>query len=316
MIYYSEINVRRMPPRVRTNRNGTPYRSPTPNRPEEDPFRQAPQEPQAPLSPETRKRKANQKKFLEQQKKANERAKMYAKRMKNFQNNTVNHLQTNAPNFKNKLRNMNRPTYLLSDALNNKNGKIRHVYPRDYLNKVFKNKTIHRGPHTGVPTDPSMMRNYNGGVNTINNTIFQNQKKLLIQVYGREGYYDTKLQSKHLTGELGNHHFALVNFIASAHGIGTFIQFLKKFLRLDDDALRTTHFKNLYNLTEKEVKQVLSIISVFTQRRVNEVEMLIPFIHQLRVIFFTRKFARPREIRQIINRHKEFFNQFKNVLNL
>lgn len=307
MIYYSEIIVRRMPPprvRVRANRNGTPSRSPTPNRPEEDPFI---------MSPETRRQKARQEQYLEQQKKANERAKRYAKKFKNFQNNTVNHLQTNAPNFKNKLRNMNNPTYLFSDALNNRNGKIRHVYPRDYLNKVFKNKTIHRGPHTGVPTDPSMMRNYEAGVNTINNTIFQNQKKLLIQVYGREGYFNTNLQTLHVTAKLKPHHR---DFTVRIHTLfKTYKNFIYDFLRMK----RTMPLPEWYTLSEAEITKIQNILKIIHEhaRHIETLDKTI-YVFKRKIIFilYKKNNAYPQSIINIINRHKEFFNQFKNLLNL
>jgi hypothetical protein len=152
------------------------------------------------------------KKFLKNNTNVNNKL---VKKFKNIQNNkNKNHLQTNNKNFKNNVQLMNRPTYLLSDVLNSNNGKIRHVYSRDYLNKVFKNKTIHRGPHTGVPTSPDMMRNYNGvNINARRHAIFKTQKGLLISVYGRQTYYDTKLQTKHVTGQLQYHHIKLAHFV-------------------------------------------------------------------------------------------------------
>jgi hypothetical protein len=321
-----------MPPRVRTraNRNRTPPRSPTPNRPEDDPFM---------LSPETKRQKALQEQYTQTQKNANERAKKYAKafekflknntsvnnklvkKFKNIQNNkNKNHLQTNNKNFKNNVQLMNRPTYLLSDVLNSNSGKIRHVYSRDYLNKVFKNKTIHRGPHTGVPTSPDMMRNYNGvNINARRHAIFKTQKTLLIQVYGRETYYDTKLQTKHVTGQLQDHHIKLAHFVSMTTRGGTFFDFTKKFLRIDVRTIqpRRLYFKNLHNITEKEVNQVIGIVKLIGQLEVETPDMYLPFIHQLRVIFFAQRFnGVPPVIQKIINNYKPFYKEFKNLLNL
>jgi hypothetical protein len=317
-----------MPPRVRTraNRNRTPSRSPTPNRPEDDPFL---------MSPETKRQKALQEQYTQTQKNANERAKKYAKafekflknntsvnnklvkKFKNIQNNkNKNHLQTNNKNFKNNVQLMNRPTYLLSDVLNSNNGKIRHVYSRDYLNKVFKNKTIHRGPHTGVPTSPDMMRNYNGvNINARRHAIFKTQKGLLISVYGRQTYYDTKLQTKHVTGQLQYHHIKLAHFVTMATRGGTFMDFIKKFLRIGGE--RVILLKNLHNITEKEVNQVIGIVKLFGQLEVETPDMYLPFIHQLRVIFFAQRFnGVPPVIQKIINNYKPFYKEFKNLLNL
>lgn len=309
MIYYSEINVRRMPPRlrVRTNRNGESYRSPTPNRPEEDPFI---------MSPGERLEKSRQEQRLEEQKKAIERAKRMALQHKNKNNNnTVNHLQTNAPNFKNKLRNMNNPTYLLSDALNNKNGKIRHVYPRDYLNKAFKNKTIHRGIHTGVPTDPSMMRNYRG-VNTINkrqHEIYQRSKEIMIQVYGREGYFNTNLQTLHATNKLKPHHRDFTLMVQNY--TQTFKKFIYDFLHVP----KYIRVPDWYTLSATEIKKIKDIMDVYVTKLdefATRPYTRHVFINKIVQILYKTNYNGGPQIRQIINRHKEFFNQFKNLLNL
>jgi len=312
-----------MPPRVRTRANRN--RSPTPNRPEDDPFI---------MSPETKRQKELQEQYTQKQKNANERAKKYAnafekflknntnmnntlvKNFKNIKNNkNKNHLQTNSSNFKNNVQLMNRPTYLLSDVLNSNNGKIRHVYSRNYLNKVFKNKTIHRGPHTGVPTSPNMMRNYDGvNVNARRHAIFKTQKALLISVYGRQTYYDTKLQTKHVTGQLQDHHIKLTHFMSVATRGGTFGDFVKKYLLLTGE--REIYFKNLHNITEKQVNQAIKIVKLLARLQVEKPDMYIPFIHQLRVIFFAQRFSSvPRVIQKLLNNHKPFYNEFKNMLN-
>jgi hypothetical protein len=314
-----------MPPRVRTRANRN--RSPTPNRPEDDPFA---------WSPDTKRQKELQEQYTRKQKNANERAKKYAKafekflknntndvnnklikKFKNIQNNTnKNHLQTTSANFKSNVRLMNRPTYLLSDVLNSNNGKIRHVYSRNYLDKVFKNKTIHRGPHTGVPTSPNMMRDYDGvNINARRHAIFKTQKALLISVYGRHTYYDTKLQTKHVTGQLQDHHIKLTYFMSVATRGGTFGDFVKKYLVLTDE--RAIYFKNLHNITEKQVNQVIKILNILrVEVRKDDRYLYLPFIHQLRVIFFAQRFnSVPPAIQRILNNNRGFYNDFNNVLN-
>ncbi len=299
------------PRRVRTNRIGSPYRSPTPNRHENDPFRQTRT---PPMSPETMKRKANQKLLEKQQQNAIKRAKMYAKKFKNFQNNTVNHVQTNDRNFQTKVRNINRPTFLLSDALNTKNGKVRHVYPREYLNKVFKNKTIHRGPHTGVPTDPSMMRNYRG-VNNINkrhHEIYQRSKNAMIQVYGREGYFNTNLQTLHATDKLKPHHVKFTTMIQEFSR--TFKKFIYDFLEVPTKI----PVPDWYTLSEAEVQKFLAIMNVYVSK-VDDIlkrPMARKVFKDKIIQILYNKHGYPREINEIVKIYKEFFNQFKNLLNL
>jgi hypothetical protein len=317
-----------MPPRVRTNRNKR-SRSPTPNRPENDPFI---------MSPETKRQKLLQEEFMKKQNNAERRARQYAQKFRNFLNNKnvenkyaknfkniqnnknkINHIQTNNKNFKNKVVGLNRPTYLLSDVLNSNNGKVRHVYSRDYLNAVFKNKTIHRGPHTGVPTNPQMMRAYDGvNVNKRSHDVFQTQKKLLIKVYGRDVYYDTKLQTKHVTGQLKVHHIRLAYFISKTTSSGQFADFVRKFLLLGGNRTILVYFKNLHNMTEKDVEQVFEIVKLLGGGlKVNARELYLPFIHQLRVLFLAHRAAkRPERITKLLNNHKEFYNEFKNLLNL
>lgn len=262
-------------------------------------------------SPETRRQKLLQEEYAKKQKNADERAKRYAKAFQNFLNENRNHIQTNNANFEKNLKRMRRPTYLLSDVLNSRNGEVRHVYARDYLNQLFKNKTIHRGPHTGVPTTPNMMRNYDGvNVNKRQHRIFQTQKSLLIKVYGRDAYYDMK----HVTGELKEHHIRLAHLLMTLTPRGTFADFVMKFLRVDNSRARA---RNLHEFTEKEVNQTIGIFKLFKQLQVESPHMYLPFIHKLRVIFFgTRYSARPRRVANVMNAYKSFYDEFKNLLNI
>lgn len=265
------------------------------------------------MSPET----ARQKRLQEQRKRNMEntatRAKEYANRFKNFINNTsVNHAQTNDADFRRKLNNMNNPTYLLSDALNNKNGKVRHVYSREYLNKVFKNKTIHRGPHTGVPTDPSMMRPFEANVNKIDNTRFQLEKRLLIQAYGKKAYYDTPLQTKHIVGDIHEHHLHFALFIVKF--FKRYDVFLHKFLLIPESV--TAEPKKLYDLTRREIMKIFEVVKTMKERHTKIKELpAIRIVFTDRIIQVLYDIQRHSTIQKIINTHRNFLNEFKNVLN-
>lgn len=292
---------------VRTPRgNPSRERSPTPNNPQNDPFR-------VQMSPETARQKMLQEKRTRNMENAATRAKAYAERFQNFINNTsVNHLQTNDENFRRKLNNVTNPTYLLSDALNNKNGKVRHVYSREYLNKVFKNKTIHRGPHTGVPTHPSMMRPFQANVNKINNARFQLEKQLLIDVYGKKRYYETPLQTKHIVGEVQEYHLNLALFIVKF--FKKYDVFLHKFLLIPESV--TAESKKLYELTRRDIVKIFDIIKTMKERYEKIKELpVIRVVFTDRIIQILYDVPRHSTIQKIINTHRNALNEFKNVLN-
>lgn len=201
------------PPPVRTNRSGTPYRSPTPNAPENDPFLRSPA-----MSPNTMAAKQRLKKHLENAA-SRKRAEGYSKKFLNFlsqNNNNTNHVFTNDKNFNTKLKDIKNPVYLLSDVMHGTNSRVRHVYARDYLEKTFKNKTIHRSPMTGVPTSPALMRAYTNRTKNVNVSAFQKEKKELIQFFGKY-VYEESLQMDHMLIGFRTYHLVFMRTIAKYH---------------------------------------------------------------------------------------------------
>lgn len=300
-----------MAPRsINTTTRTTRSRSPTPNRPEQDPFRRAPS-----MSPETAAAKKRLQNYASATKRSINYSKKFKKFLKNVKNENVEHLQTNAENFNNKLKNMNNPTYLLSDVLNSPNGRVRHVYSRDYLNKVFKNKTIHRGPHTGIPTGPTLMRRYFKNV-TYNNRVFQNQKRLFIAVFGKVGYHDTALQTKHILGEIQQHHLKFTLFIRTR--FRTFERFCTKFLMMPENVYDRLRAYPWYDVTPGEVNKIIDIVKIVTDTRRTEIKEIplgwAVFTHKIIQILYGLDFT--PQVRKLLNNHREFYNQFKNLLNL
>ena len=228
-----------MPPRrLRTNRTGSPYRSPTPNRLEDDPFV---------MSPETKRQRMLQEKRLKNQANAEERAKRYAKKFQNFLNNTPNYASVNSALVKD----IKDPVYLLSDAMINKNAKVRHVYSREYLNKTFKNKTIHRSPLTGVSTHPNLIRNYNKRVENLNFTQFHKERKFLTKVFGKEEY--ARLQLKHMMGDIKPYHFTYAQIVDKY--FSNYYTFLKEFEQ-------GTRPKHLYELSATDVQKLVRLMQL------------------------------------------------------
>ena len=225
-----------MSPRpVRTNRTGSPYRSPTPNRTENDPFA---------MSPETKRQRRLQENRLKNHKNAVERAKRYATKFKNFINNNVNHALVNSNNVKN----IKNPVYLLSDAMLNKNGKVRHVYAKEYLNKTFKNKTVFRSPMTGLPTHPDLIRNYNKNAQNLNLATFQKERKFLTKVFGKKEYEAIRLQ--HMLGQIKPYHFNFLIYLQKYYP--NYIVFVKEFDR-------GTQPKHIYELSATDIKKISTL---------------------------------------------------------
>lgn len=300
-----------MPPRsINTTTHSTRSRSPTPNKPEEDPFRRAPS-----MSPETAAAKKRLKNYTNKTNRNINYAKKFKKFLASVKNENIEHLQTNASNFNNKLKNVNNPTYLLSDVLNSPNGRVRHVYSRDYLNKVFKNKTIHRGPHTGIPTGPTLMRRYFKNI-TYNNRVFQNQKRLFIAVFGKTGYYDTPLQTKHILGQIQQHHLKFTLFIRTR--FRTFERFCTKFLMTPENVYGRLRTYAWYDVTPEGVNKIIDIVKVVTDTHRKEIQQIrlgwVVFIHKIIQIMYDIE-SNP-QVKKLLNNHREFYNQFKNLLNL
>jgi hypothetical protein len=252
-----------MPPRpVRTNRVGSPYRSPTPNRPQNDPFATPtrprndpfntptrPQNDPFAVSPETRRQRTLQEMRLKNQQNAEERAKRYAEKFKNFINANVNHALVNSNNV-NKIKN---PVYLLSDVMHDKNGKVRHVYSREYLNKTFKNKSIFKSPMTGVPTHPDLVKRYTSNVKNVNVSKFQRERAKLINFFGKN-VYEESLELDHMRLGFRTYHWKFLNTIMQHHN------------SFDDFPL--TRIANSLMPTRKKLKSIATI-SYRDMRKIN-----------------------------------------------
>lgn len=156
------------------------------------------------LSPNTIAAKKRMREMMSQMKKVENRVKKF-KYNSNNSNNTV-HVGSN--NFKNKLKNMKNPVYLVSDIFFT-NGKINHVYEKNYLtkfNKLFKKNNpydLPRAPLSGRIMLINSMRNYGTNVKINKKKVknFKDEKKHLINKYG-EGNYSRYLFKKHFNGAL------------------------------------------------------------------------------------------------------------------
>jgi len=243
-----------MPPRtVRTNRTGSPYRSPTPNRPQNDPFA---------MSPETRRQRTLQELRLKNQQNAEERAKRYAEKFKTFINTNVNHALVNSNNV-NKIKN---PVYLLSDVMHNKNGKVRHVYAKEYLNKTFKNKTIFKSPMTGLPTHPDLMKRYTSNVKNVNVSKFQRERAKLINFFGKD-VYEESLQVDHMRLGFRTYHWQFMNTIMKHHN--SFDKF--PITRIAGFVMPRKKLKSIATISYRDMRKIDNIMNALSRLQADAV---------------------------------------------
>lgn len=156
------------------------------------------------LSPNTIAAKKRMREMMSQMKKVENRVKKF----KYNSNNSNNIVHVGSNNFKNKLKNMKNPVYLVSDVFFT-NGEINHVYEKNYLtkfNKLFKKNNpydLPRAPLSGRIMLINSMRNYGTNVKINKKKVknFKDEKKHLINKYG-EGNYSRYLFKKHFNGAL------------------------------------------------------------------------------------------------------------------
>lgn len=87
--------------------------------------------------------------------------KNYSKLFSMLNENNVNHVLLNSNNNSKNLNRIKNPIFLLSDVAATRDGKIRHVYAREYIEKFWKNRTIFKSPMTGLMSHPKLIVKYN-----------------------------------------------------------------------------------------------------------------------------------------------------------
>jgi hypothetical protein len=242
----SPTRSQRTPPSVRTPR-GSIERTPDPvNYPENSPFRQTPNRPSRvrprnennnsfitpppsrrtsfnKKSPETKKYLATLKKEKEKLGRnltPNERSKFMEKFISNNKNKNI--IKT----FKVKnINKLNNPVFILTDTIFDK-GNIKHVYEKEYLNKLIEKSEIPLSPTTRNPINknyiiPYHNKNKNNIYKNFNKKIinnfdinkFKDQRKQILKYYGENKTMYDILFFKHIKGEIKVYHFDLIKKI-------------------------------------------------------------------------------------------------------
>lgn len=224
-------------------------------------------------SPETKRQRTLFESRLKNQKNAEERAKRYAEKFKNFINNTnVNHALVNSSDV-NKIKN---PVYLLSDVMRNKNGKVRHVYAKEYLDKTFKNKTIFRSPMTGLSTHPDLIKRYTKNAKNVNVSKFQSERTKLIKFFGKD-VYEESLELDHMRLGFRTYHWEFINALMKGNTPFNKILITQVVNKLVPVAKK---LKSIARMSYRDVRKISHIMSGFSipwDRRDNR--KMIPFYY-------------------------------------
>ena len=86
--------------------------------------------------------------------------KNYSKLFSMLNENNVNHVLLNSNNNSKNLNRIKNPIFLLSDVAATRDGKIKHVYSREYIETFWKNRTIFKSPMTGLMSHPKLIVNF------------------------------------------------------------------------------------------------------------------------------------------------------------
>ena len=160
---------------------------------------------------------------LQETKTTNYLAKLMKKHKISNKNNKENYvtINKNSPiNIKNKVK---QPVFLLSDVYESKDGKVKIIYSKQYLESAWKNRTIIKSPTTGIRTDKSLMVKYNPRIHQNKVVVpkrelnrYKEYKKLIITTIGEETYSDRYVISN-IKNNIQKHVFNFIKFIHKKH---------------------------------------------------------------------------------------------------
>ena len=209
-------------------------------------------------SPATKKRR------LEEVKATNYSAK-YAKMLNNKKNfNTIN---KNTKNF-----NIEEPVFLLSDVYESKDGKVKVIYSKKYLESAWKNRTIFKSPVTGVRTKEELMRKFNPRLHH-NKVIatpaqlqkYKHNKDLLINTVGEETFIEGFLVP--IIKDKLPPVMKFINIIHTNHG--NFSYFAVDVLGVQRELLSKLHLAEIDKLTKKEVDKCIKVYNKLKKQLLN-----------------------------------------------
>jgi hypothetical protein len=163
-------------------------------------------------------------------------------------------------NIKNKITD---PVFLLSDVYETRDGKVKNVYSKKYLESAWKNRTIFKSPVTGVRTDPLLMVRFNPRLH-LNNVIASNQelkrykenKKIISQTLGEETYVVSFLV-RNIKNNITKHSLKLIKYLNKKHGNLTVMA--TEFLQVPITQIRRYSVATIDMLSKSQVDKTIKV---------------------------------------------------------
>ena len=212
------------------------------------------------LSPSPRTKK----KRLEQVKATN-----YLSKYKNMLNNKKNYntINKNTKNF-----NIENPVFLLSDVYESKDGKVKVIYSKKFLESAWKNRTIFKSPITGVRTKKELIMKFNPRLH--HNKVlakpdqlkkYKDNKKILINTVREEIFID-----RFLVPVIKDKLPYVMKFIKIIHANHVnFDNFFVDVLVFTRNDLPWLQLEELHKLTKEEVDKCIKVYNKLQKLCIN-----------------------------------------------
>ena len=204
------------------------------------------------------------KKRLEQVKATN-----YLSKYKNMLNNKKNYntINKNTKNF-----NIENPVFLLSDVYESKDGKVKVIYSKKFLESAWKNRTIFKSPITGVRTKKELIMKFNPRLH--HNKVlakpdqlkkYKDNKKILINTIGEEMFIE-----HFLVPVIEDKLPYVMKFIKIIHANhGNFDNFFVDVLGFTRNDLPWLQLEELHKLTKEEVDKCIKVYNKLQKLCIN-----------------------------------------------
>ena len=232
------------------------------------------------LSPSPRTKK----KRLEQVKATN-----YLSKYKNMLNNKKNYntINKNTKNF-----NIENPVFLLSDVYESKDGKVKVIYSKKFLESAWKNRTIFKSPITGVRTKKELIMKFNPRLH--HNKVlakpdqlkkYKDNKKILINTVREEMFIE-----HFLVPVIKDKLPYVMKFIKIIHANHVnFSYFFVDVLGFERDRLSRLRIANIEKFTKKEVDKCIKVYKKLQKLCIN---IKYPIYKCLYIVYLRSKLIR------------------------
>ena len=229
-------------------------------------------------SPRTKKKR------LEQVKATN-----YLSKYKNMLNNKKNYntINKNTKNF-----NIENPVFLLSDVYESKDGKVKVIYSKKFLESAWKNRTIFKSPITGVRTKKELIMKFNPRLHH-NKVIatpaqlqkYKDKKKILITTIEEEPFIE-----RFLVPLIKDKLPPVMKFLEIIHAkYRNFTYFSDFVLGVKRDKLSQLRIANIDKLTKKEVDKCIKVYKKLQKLCIN---IKYPIYKCLYIVYLRSKLIR------------------------